>query len=151
LKDLKINTRKKNKMQTFMPIDDFKEVAKILDNKRLNKQKVEAYQILNTLSGKSKGWKNHPAVKMWRGSEGCLVEYALTIAYECINRNFKDTLIPKFKEYEIIYPNKTKPNWIGNKDFHNSHKSNLIRKKPEYYQQFWSNIGPDMEYVWPIN
>lgn len=32
-------------MQTFLPTPDFLETAKILDNKRLNKQIVEAYQI----------------------------------------------------------------------------------------------------------
>jgi hypothetical protein len=137
-------------MQTFLPTDNIEEVAQILDNKRLNKQKVEAYQILNTLSGKSNGWKNHPAVLMWKGHEGFLVEYALIMAQECLKRNFKDTLIPKLKEYDKMYPDKTKPNWFGNKEFHDSHKSNLIRKKPEYYQQFWSNISPDMEYVWPV-
>jgi hypothetical protein len=137
-------------MQTFLPTNNIEEVAKILDNKRLNKQKVEAYQILNTLSGKSKGWKNHPAVLMWKGYEGSLVEYALIIAKECLDRGFKDTLIPKFKEYEILYSNKTKPPWFGNKEFHDSHKSNLIRKNHEHYNRFWQNIEPNIEYSWPI-
>lgn len=136
-------------MQTFLPTNNIEEVAKILDNKRLNKQKVEAYQILNTLSGKSKGWKNHPAVLMWQGYEGYLVEYALTIAKECLNRGFKDTLIPKFKEYETLYADKNKPLWFGNKEFHDSHKSNLIRKNSEHYKKFWKNIEPDLEYFWP--
>lgn len=50
-------------MQTFLPVPDFLETAKILDNKRLNKQIVEAYQIF---SGRVPT-KNHPACLMWEG------------------------------------------------------------------------------------
>ena len=136
-------------MQTFMPLPDFIETAKVLDNKRLNKQKVEAYQILNVLSGKSNGWKNHPAVKMWTGHEGCLAEYALCIAYECLHRGFKDTLIPKLEEYKNTYKDKTKPIWIGKEEFHLGHKSNLIRKKPEHYGMIWTDVPDNLPYVWP--
>jgi hypothetical protein len=37
-------------MQTFMPYSDFEKTARCLDNKRLGKQRVEAWQILNTLN-----------------------------------------------------------------------------------------------------
>jgi hypothetical protein len=36
-------------MQTFLPYKDFDLSAKALDNKRLNKQILEGYQILNVL------------------------------------------------------------------------------------------------------
>lgn len=40
-------------MQTFLPYGDFRETVKVLDNKRLNKQKVECLQIIRTnLMGK---------------------------------------------------------------------------------------------------
>jgi len=50
-------------MQTFLPYKDYDQCAEILDNKRLNKQILEAYQILKVLSGKSPSgaWRNHPA------------------------------------------------------------------------------------------
>jgi hypothetical protein len=54
-------------MQTFLPVANFKESAKILDYRRLGKQRVEARQILNALQGKSKGWANHPATKCGEG------------------------------------------------------------------------------------
>lgn len=56
-------------MQTFLPYTNTLDAARALDNKRLNKQILECYQILNVLSGRSKGngWKNHPAVLMWKG------------------------------------------------------------------------------------
>ena len=64
-------------MQTFLPHSNFRKTARYLDYRRLGKQRVEAYQILNVLTGKSKGngWKNHPAVKMWKGYENALKLY----------------------------------------------------------------------------
>ena len=36
-------------MQTFLPHSSFKDTFKVLDYKRLGKQRVEAHQILNIL------------------------------------------------------------------------------------------------------
>ena len=65
-------------MQTFLPYSDYDQVAQVLDNKRLNKQILESYQILKVLSGQSPtgGWRNHPAVLMWKGHESELYKYA---------------------------------------------------------------------------
>ena len=56
-------------MQTFLPYADFNKSAEVLDNRRLNKQILEGYQILKVLGNPDPraGWRNHPAVKMWRG------------------------------------------------------------------------------------
>jgi len=54
-------------MQTFLPQISFKESAECLDNRRLGKQRVEAMQIMKALLLPEYGWKNHPAVKMWKG------------------------------------------------------------------------------------
>ena len=40
-------------MQTFLPYSDYEASAQTLDNKRLNKQILEGYQILKVLSGAS--------------------------------------------------------------------------------------------------
>ena len=56
-------------MQTFLPYKTFKQSAQVLDNKRLGKQRVEAYQILRALCGESKGWVHQPATVMWRGTK----------------------------------------------------------------------------------
>ena len=52
-------------MQTFLISPYPYETAKILDNRRLGKQRIEALQILNILLGetKSTAWKNHPATR----------------------------------------------------------------------------------------
>lgn len=88
-------------MQTFLPYRSFIESAKCLDNKRLGKQRVEVLQILNTLTGKSNGWSNHPAVRMWRGYERALCAYGLEVCEEWhYERGFKDTCWTKIYDIE---------------------------------------------------
>ena len=64
-------------MQTFLPYADFKDSAKCLDFRRLGKQRVEAKQILDIITGvnPTSRWRNHPAVKMWQGYEKALLLY----------------------------------------------------------------------------
>lgn len=55
-------------MQLFLPYaDDLPSTARFLDDQRLNKQIIEAYQIgltvLKMLDGYDKGWARHPATK----------------------------------------------------------------------------------------
>jgi hypothetical protein len=42
-----------------------------------------------------------------------------------------------------------KPPWLGNEDFHRSHRSNLLRKYPEHYRQFWPDEPDNLPYFWP--
>ena len=61
-------------MQTFLPHESFKKSLKVLDWRRLGKQRVEAHQVLNVLLGRTetKGWINHPITRMWDGYEQAL-------------------------------------------------------------------------------
>lgn len=137
-------------MQTFLPYSSFTESAQCLDYRRLGKQRIEAKQIHQTLLGESDGWKNHPAVKMWQGFEGALAIYGLTMCLEwSVIRGFNDTTLPYFLYYakSIIAP--TFPTWLGLEEFHSSHRSNLIRKFPEHYNQFnWKELD-NLPYYWP--
>ena len=129
-------------MQTFLPYASFEKSASCLDNKRLGKQRVEAMQILHTLEGKTQGWKNHPAVKMWRGYEAALAQYLRAMVVEWIKRGFANS-IPIVRKMDCLYPP-----WVGKRQFHRSHKSNLLRKNRSHYSKFWS--GPsNLSYVWP--
>ena len=78
-------------MQTFLPSSNFATAAHMLDSKRLNKQILEGYQILNVLSGQSPtgAWRNHPAVKMWRGHEMTLLKYVSAMIKEAKWRGIK--------------------------------------------------------------
>lgn len=135
-------------MQTFLPYPSFTESAYCLDYRRLGKQRVEAYQIYRTLTGAGKGWENHPATRMWRGHELALAAYFNAIKREWVRRGYKNTMLDLFVPdipfaYEL-------PNWFGNKEFHASHRSNLLRKDPVWYSQFDWKEPDNLPYVWPV-
>lgn len=136
-------------MQTFMPCDSYQASAKSLDYRRLGKQRVECKQILNVLTGVSKGWANHPAVKMWSGREWQLADYGFKICAEWRARGYRDTLLPWFADHLTTLQVTEQPTWMGNSDFHLSHKSNLIRKNQAFYSQQWPGIPDDLPYIWP--
>ena len=140
-------------MQTFLPYANFYESAKVLDNKRLGKQRVENLQILKALSNPDYGWQNHPAVKMWRNRRGALMMYQEAICLEWGKRGFKDTCLEKSKALvtEIPVSEWNAPAWLGNYELHQSHRSNLLRKDPNHYAtMFESNLSDDLQYVWPV-
>lgn len=136
-------------MQTFLPYADFAASAEVLDSSRLGKQRVEAYQIVRTLDGVTKGWRHHPAVRMWRGYEGALVDYGLTMCLEWTRRGRIDTVHDKLLAH--ARPAGTAvPAWLGDELFHASHRSNLLRKDPGWYGRFGWTEPPDLPYVWPV-
>lgn len=130
-------------MQTFLPLPSFTASAQALDYRRLGKQRVEAMQILNTLTGKSTGWKTHPAVKMWVGHENALAAYMDACIDEWVSRGYRNTM-------RVVRPTSIiMPPWFGDDAFHASHRSNLLRKSPDFYSRFGWIEGPDLPYVWP--
>ena len=136
-------------MQTFLPYADFTKTAQVLDRQRLGKQRIEAKQILQNLleeTGKM-GWKNHPAVKMWKGHEGKLAEYGVAICTEWIRRGYKDNQMVYF--VERMHSRNDNPRWLGDPDFHVSHQSNLVRKDSQHYGKYFE-VGGDLPYVWPV-
>ncbi len=135
-------------MQTFLPYNDFKESAKVLDRQRLGKQRVETLQLLKALRGETKGWVNHPAAKMWRGYENALAIYGVVICEEWVRRGYKDTCREKIMAYRDTDSAVVVPRWLGDEDFHASHRSNLLRKDPEHYGKFGWTEPDDLPYVW---
>jgi hypothetical protein len=134
-------------MQTFIPYLDFRKTAKVLDYRRLGKQRVEAKQILQILLGETEkvGWRNHPVVKMWRGYEAALVEYAIAICEEWISRGYRDSLLPYFKErkHHVVIV----PTWLTQKFCH-QYQSCLLRKNPEHYSKYFG-VSSDLPFNWP--
>ena len=137
-------------MQTFLPYPDFYETARVLDVRRLGKQRVEVLQLLHVLLDDGSGWKHHPAVRMWRGSEGILATYGLVICGEWITRGYRDTCFDKIEAFlHRVEDPWTAPWWLGEDVFHRSHRSNLLRKYPEHYRTFWPDEADDLDYFWP--
>jgi hypothetical protein len=137
-------------MQTFLPSLDFNRSLESLDNKRLGKQRVEAYQIISAITGRPKkngqpykGWTSHPCSVMWRDYVNALKLYYNDSIDVWKSRGFKNTM-----EYEVIEGEFILPHWLGDKDFHASHRSNLLRKDFDYYSKHGWDENPEDPYIW---
>jgi hypothetical protein len=148
-------------MQTFAPEGRLIDLGfQTLDYKRLGKQRVEAWQILNVLRGvdndgnpkEHKGWVNHPATLMWEGNIGALAFYGLRCCVEWKNRGYKDTMYDRF--FDVLRKQMqwgdpcVLPTFLD--EIALSHKSNLIRKFPEHYQPLWPDVPATLDYIWPV-
>lgn len=140
-------------MQTFLPYPDFTESARCLDRQRLGKQRVEAMQLLRTLL-EGGSWANHPAARMWRGYEGALLTYGLEVCTVWTERGYRDTCFEKMlelaDEHGLDVSDGEDPPWLGDEAFHASHRSNLLRKYPDWYSQWGWTETDDLPYVWPV-
>lgn len=139
-------------MNTFLPYADFSKSAQCLDYKRLGKQRVEAWQIYLALTKENYGWKNHPAVKMWKEHEKALLEYGLAICAEWINRGYKDSMYLRFflEWKKLICASNKRPNWLDCDKFYKGMRSNLLRKDYNYYKQFKWKERNNLPYYWPV-
>lgn len=142
-------------MQTFVPHGPrFHETAYALDYRRLGKQRVETKQILMALRGESKGWVNHPAVKMWKGYEPALALYGAVMCKEWKRRGYVDNLRPYFDailhDYVVAGNDLVMPPWLYDDAVTLSHRSNLVRKDADFYGPKWPEVADDLPYVWPV-
>ena len=166
-------------MQTFLTstkLRCFEQTAEELDNKRLNKQALEAWQIMMTNlkldpegnAREPKGWYNHPAVKMWRGHEGLLLDYIRAMADEWVKRGYKTTI---YNKAQATYSTAVvkgltamttykQPTWMENfvtfTSLTSSHRLALLVKNYEWYSQFGWDEDPGKQpdgydYVWGDN
>jgi hypothetical protein len=135
---------------TFLPYQDFKASAKVLDKLRLGKQRVECYQMVRVILGYTDGgWRRHPAVVMWENHPHHLIVYGMAICEEWMERGYNDTVWEKlyhlFDKGNVEHP----PSWLGDTRVHDSHKSRLLQKDPGHYGQCGWNVDPNLPYFWP--
>lgn len=133
-------------MQTFLPYPDFKKTAQILDYRRLGKERVETKQILNAIRNNN-GWRHHPIVKMWTGYEQALMLYFNVISEEWVRRGYKHNM----GFFDIKTSSIQMPPWMGYAPFHQSHRSNLLRKNYDHYVEYFGNIPTNLPYLWYKN
>ena len=101
------------------------------------------------------GWRSHPAVRMWMGYVPALTLYGLAMVDEWTARGGEDTTREKIMEFapQAAHPDYAAkiqmPPWLGDPDFHLSHRSRLIAKDPRFYTKVFPGTDPDLEYVWP--
>lgn len=157
-------------MQTFLPSTDYAETAHVLDNKRLNKNALEAWQLMlvnlkldpEGNFREPKGWSRHPAALMWKGHEGNLLTYIEAMTSEWITRGYKTTIFDKAKKtldsaLRLNLPfSLDKPRWMKTLsvlDVTSSHRLALLVKNYQWYSQFGWPEDPgyeptEYEYVW---
>lgn len=144
-------------MQTFLPYPDERASAAVLDDRRLGKQRVETLQVLRALTWHSYGWRNHPAVRMWRGFVPALVHYGVAVCDEWVSRGRADAVRAALLEFtggvvpdpQRLHDLGQRPPWLGLDALHRSHRSSLVRKDPERYRTFFPDVPDDLPYVWP--
>ena len=121
-------------MQVFVPYPNYTQSAQAIDNSRLNKQILEASQLLDiifdvpTKSGKPRtGWLSHPALIAWQDNPGALIEYTWACIKEAESRGYKvDTYVNKLNSYPKC--DSTPPKWFGDDCVHSSHRARLLQK-----------------------
>jgi hypothetical protein len=136
-------------MQTFLVDRSFKISASHLDSLRLQKQRVECFQIYNainltrfrtdgTIIGPAKGWTSHPATKMWKRYPYHFCIYTLAICRECNERGIKDNAgVEDFFFSRLGRHPEVIPAWMCDERLLNkvtySHRCNLVRKDMKFY------------------
>lgn len=153
-------------MQTFLPTPNFVEVAKLLDYRRLGKQRLEALECLNIILGKPlaehfpdnkvySGTRhdNHPCRWTWQGYPEWLAAYGSIICLEWTERGYVDNQLPIYgllvEQFDLQVTEDNRPPWLGDEDIHYSHRSNLIQKRPDIYGELWPDVEPGIQYLWP--
>ncbi|WP_409180421.1 MSMEG_6728 family protein [Amycolatopsis sp. VS8301801F10] len=150
-------------MQTFLPYPDFAATARVLDRRRLGKQRVEALQVVRALTRPGYGWQHHPAVAMWRGYAEAVARYGIDICHAWRERGGADTCaatiaadlaaagIPEARCQAELARTGELPPWLGEPDVHRSHQAALVRKDPAHYRRWFPDVSPDLPYVWPAS
>jgi hypothetical protein len=149
-------------VQTFLPYPDFERSARVLDAKRLGKQRVETIQVVRALTRPTYGWANHPAVLMWKGYEEALGRYGLTCCEVWTEHGFGDTCavtiaadlrmfgVDTIRTQAELAAGEALPPWLGQEQVHVSHQSALVRKDPEHYAPLFPDVPDDLPYAWPV-
>lgn len=162
-------------MQTFLLHENHQITARMLDYKRLGKQRLESTQLMDVLlrkagllvDGKS-GWDNHVAVGYWyRENDSlnflpALIQYTDVMIAEWINRGYKNT-IDTSKWKQIVAENQDKFQLNPNAGLWNekidliieSHRARVLQKDTNYYMAKFLEFDipvpenwENMEYNW---
>lgn len=148
-------------MQTFLMWRNYTFSMLNLDPRRLFKQRLEAEGILREITGRSDRWKNHPAVRMWRGYAPALTGYICCISTAARARGLDYAAVSEQRMWQIAaeagvggdvpyqvadfmagaLPNFTNrcpvelPPWWADERLYLSHRSALLRKAKEGWRK----------------
>lgn len=151
-------------MQVFLPFPSFQQSVACLDKKRLGNQIWRECKTL--ISG---GWPNHPVAKMWADYKPALVCYMYNGVQQLHDRNWiednryvslrEEVLLLIINKYNYAFDLTSatlkpeyNPPFIGNEEFHRSHRLNLLWKDSEWYRNYFTDPVPTCkpDYIWPL-
>jgi hypothetical protein len=144
-------------VQTFAPLQDATEIAKVLDYRRLGKQRVETKQLLMALLGLDKAGepttvpasphtRYHPITRAWAGHEFALWQYGMAMCIEWIGRGYNSTIHTWFEAVEAGLDSAPGwPWWWGTPQITDNHQRMLVWKEPSHYATIWPDKAVDPE------
>ena len=154
-------------MNTWLPYEDFEKSVECLTDNHLRMQVTDCAKILYWRTGMPIDGRNasrqqmlHPCVVQWDGYLSYLLDYSLEAMTQAQERTYygtkKEEINKRVEQILFIVPtvesrldNSEKPHWLGDKDYHDSHKSNLMRVN-SFYKEYWiTEVNEGLEYVWP--
>ena len=143
-------------MQTFLPYTSFHRSVAVLDNRRLCKQIVEAWQIYTGRVPQA----NHPACLMWANARPALARYIFNACEEYAVRFGKDhSILAQLLDHPA--PARGRHEFIASNLLRLSHCVNLARKgvsSDEMLEEAEKILGKKLPleaypggYYWPID
>lgn len=135
---------------TFLPNIGFFKSIRPLDDARVGKQRQDVLKILKGLLGEG---EHHISQDMWDGYEYPLGVFGMSACSVWQQeRKHRDNLAFELhKILEDIPHDFEMPPWMEDLNFHRSHRSYLIRKRPAHYAPLWPNTPENMPLLWPQN
>ena len=175
----RIEKRKTLPMQTFMPLPEFRSSLEKLDDKRLGKQRVEAFQIIRRLfyeyiyvcKNCRHGVLSHEKLKSktcrkcgkrklkisnaWKNHPAVLMwKGYLSALIHYYNTSLDVWAERGFKNKRLkrlkIKHVRLYPKWMFDEKFNAAHRSNLLRKNEKFYRKYGWKEPIDLPYVWPV-
>lgn len=123
-------------MQVFISMPTFKESAKVLDSRRMNKQIMECNQIYRAIKGETDGWKNHCVTRLWWEYPEELMMFANDCYWELVQNRGGNPVKP-YKWMSLKRPSKSEmPHFIKLDWWLSAMRSHLLAKDFDHYSKF---------------
>lgn len=90
-------------MNIFLPCKTITESVQVLDDRRLVKQILECFQILQVSLGNSDGYSHHPVVIHYKKSSGFVASYGYTCCVEYMIRFGKSHQYMRYFRTSMLY------------------------------------------------
>jgi hypothetical protein len=138
-------------LQIYQPYPDINVNVKILDEITLNKQCHAVSTILRTLTSMRGGWQWNPAITMWIGHDAFLGHYGHRLIAEWKALGYPDHWTPTLVGLGYIKTPSVPalPWWWGHQGFHDYNKAVLLKRSPDWYEQFFTGVKQDAIGWWP--